>query len=142
MIAGPESPPASNASTESTRSAMDVISGWDLGSDRIQLASTPLRFFNAKLVSGVDLNAAISSLFTDVNRATNSPGNQAMQARDAVIFSYGASLSTRSTYLMVAAGGSENASNDLFIRLSGSAFTTITNGAAGEILSPSSNYLF
>ena len=129
-------------STESTRSSMDVISGWDLGSDRIQLASTPLRFFNAKLVSGVDLNAAISSLFTDVNRATNSTGNQAMQARDAVIFSYGASLSTRSTYLMVAAGGSENASNDLFIRLSGSAFTTITNGAAGEILSPSSNYLF
>ena len=135
--------------TESSRgtSTQDYIVSWDLGSDKLKLPSrtggAPYRFWNAgrSVETATSLDAAISSLFADKDRAT--AGSQAMGEGDVVLFTYGSTTTTRTTYLMAAAGASPSLANDLFIRM-GSGLTTLTpaTGAPlGEILSSSSNYL-
>jgi Ca2+-binding RTX toxin-like protein len=118
---------------QSTRGSatQDYIVNFDLGSDRIKLPSLPGSFFNAGAITATTLDAAITSLYVDKNRAL--AGNQAMASGDAVLFSYkatGALLAT--TYLMVAAGNSANTSADLFIRM-GSGLTGV---AVGQVTTP------
>jgi hypothetical protein len=119
--------------TESTRgtATQDYIVNFDLGSDRIKLASLPGSFFNAGAITAATIDAAITSVYEDKNRAL--AGKQAMASGDAVLFSYkttGATLAT--TYLMVAAGNSANSSADLFIRM-GSGLTGV---AVGQVNTP------
>ncbi|MEI6615285.1 MAG: cadherin-like domain-containing protein, partial [Cyanobium sp. ELA507] len=119
--------------SESTRGTtnQDYIVNFDLGSDRIKLPSLPGSFFNAGAITATTIDAAITSLYVDKNRAL--AGNQAMASGDAVLFSYkatGALLAT--TYLMVAAGNSANSSADLFIRM-GSGLTGV---AVGQVTTP------
>ncbi len=119
--------------SESTRGTtnQDYIVNFDLGSDRIKLPSLPGSFFNAGAITATTIDAAITSLYVDKNRAL--AGNQAMASGDAVLFSYkatGAFFAT--TYLMVAAGNSANSSADLFIRM-GSGLTGV---AVGQVTTP------
>jgi Ca2+-binding RTX toxin-like protein len=119
--------------TESTRgtASQDYIVNFDLGSDRIKLASLPGSFFNAGAITATTLDAAITSVYADKNRAL--AGNQAMASGDAVLFSYkatGALLAT--TYLMVASSTTPNSSSDLFIRM-GSGLTGV---AVGQVTTP------
>ena len=78
----------------------------------------------------------MTSDFTDKNRAL--AGNQSIVAGDAVLFSYGATVSSRLTYLLVASGTTSSINNDLFIRM-GSGLTSL---AVGQIASNASNFLF
>jgi VCBS repeat-containing protein len=118
---------------QSTRGSatQDYIVSFDLGSDRIKLPSLPGSLFNAGAITATNLDAAITSVYADKNRAL--AGNQAMASGDAVLFSYkatGAVLAT--TYLMVAAGNSANSSSDLFLRMG----TGLSGVAVGQVSTP------
>lgn len=84
--------------------------------DRIILNQLPTAAFNAGLVNAASLNAAIASVYQDVD--SNTAGVQPLAANQAVFFSLGINGRTRRDYLLVnddVAGFDAN--NDLLVNL-------------------------
>jgi subtilisin family serine protease len=86
--------------------------------DRIYLPNTPSAIFNAGIISAANLTAAVTAAYADANPTV--VGAQALAANQAVFFSFGATTSTRRTYLAVNdSNPSYNSGSDLFIEVTG-----------------------
>lgn len=101
--------------------------------DLIDLPNIPTATFNAGNISAANLTDAVTVAYADADPTT--PGAQALGANQAVFFSFGATASTRRTYLAVNnSTPSFNANNDLFIEVTGIVGTLATGSLT------SSNY--
>ena len=86
--------------------------------DLIDLAKIPTITFNAGHISAANLTAAVSAAYADADPTTS--GAQALADNQAVFFSFGATASTRRTYLAVNdSSPGYNSGNDLFIEVTG-----------------------
>jgi Ca2+-binding RTX toxin-like protein len=122
-----------NDFTDSLFANPDRIRSFNPGEgDRIDLANIPSATFNAGVLSGANLTAAVTAAYADANRRTS--GLQPLGANQAVFFSFGASASTRRTYLSVNdSTAGFNAGSDLFIEVTGMVGTL----ASGQLNSSS-----
>ena len=86
--------------------------------DRIDLANILTATFNAGNISAANLTAAVSAAYADAD--PKAIGAQALAVNQAVFFSFGATPSTRRTYLAVNDSSPDyNSGNDLFIEVTG-----------------------
>lgn len=127
---------------ESTRgtTSQDLIQDFVAGTDKISLPTTPTGLWNAGNITAASIDAAITSVYADKDRTTTTAGVglQPLQAGEAVLFSMGSTVATRSFYLMVAKGNAPSQADDFFVRIS----TGVSGLAGGQILSSSPNFFF
>lgn len=103
--------------------------------DRIYLVTTPDATFNAGIISAANLTEAVNLAYADAD--PNTPGMQTLGVNQAVFFSFGATTTTRRSYLAVNDNISGyNAASDLFIEVTGMVGTLSTG------LLVSNNYFF
>jgi murein DD-endopeptidase MepM/ murein hydrolase activator NlpD len=103
--------------------------------DRIYLVTTPDATFNAGIISAANLTEAANLAYADAD--PNTPGMQTLGVNQAVFFSFGATTTTRRSYLAVNDNISGyNAASDLFIEVTGMVGTLSTG------LLVSNNYFF
>lgn len=93
--------------------------------DRIYLVTTPDATFNAGIISAANLTEAVNLAYADAD--PNTPGMQTLGVNQAVFFSFGATTTTRRSYLAVNDNISGyNAASDLFIEVTGMVGTLST----------------
>ena len=107
--------------TDSLFANPDRIRSFNPGEgDRLHLPNTPSATFNAGITinSVVNLTAAVTAAYRDANPTV--VGAQALAANQAVFFSFGATTSTRRTYLAVNdSNPGYNSVSDLLIEVTG-----------------------
>ena len=119
-----------NNSTDSLFANPDRIRSFNPTGDRIDLANIPTEgdridlaniltaTFNAGNISATNLTAAVIAAYADAD--PKAIGAQALAVNQAVFFSFGATPSTRRTYLAVNDSSPDyNSGNDLFIEVTG-----------------------
>jgi hypothetical protein len=93
--------------------------------DRIYLVTTPDATFNAGIISAANLTEAVNLAYADAD--PNTPEMQTLGINQAVFFSFGATTTTRRSYLAVNDNISGyNAASDLFIEVTGMVGTLST----------------
>lgn len=93
--------------------------------DRIYLVTTPDATFNAGIISAANLTEAVNLAYADAD--PNTPEMQTLGVNQAVFFSFGATTTTRRSYLAVNDNISGyNAASDLFIEVTGMVGTLST----------------
>ena len=105
--------------TDSLFANPDRIRSFNPGEgDRLHLPNTPSATFNAGIISAANLTAAVTAAYADANPTVI--GAQALAANQAVFFSFGATASTRRTYLAVNdSNPGYNSVSDLLIEVTG-----------------------
>lgn len=105
--------------TDSLFTNPDRIRSFNPGEgDRLYLPNTPSATFNAGIISAANLTAAVTAAYADAN--TTVVGAQALAANQAIFFSFGATTSTRRTYLAVNdSNPGYNSVSDLLIEVTG-----------------------
>ncbi|WP_371415551.1 bluetail domain-containing putative surface protein [Dolichospermum sp. UHCC 0260] len=99
--------------------------------DRIDLANVPTATFNAGNISALNLTAAVIAAYADADPTL--VGAQALAVNQAVFFSFGATPSTRRTYLAVNDSSPDyNSGNDLFIEVTGIVGTLPSGSLASQ----------
>ncbi len=99
--------------------------------DRIDLANIPTATFNAGNISALNLTAAVIAAYADADPTV--VGAQALAVNQAVFFSFGATASTRRTYLAVNDSSPDyNSGNDLFIEVTGIVGTLPSGSLASQ----------
>nr|WP_267904244.1 bluetail domain-containing putative surface protein [Dolichospermum flos-aquae] len=99
--------------------------------DRIDLANVPTATFNAGNISALNLTAAVIAAYADADPTV--VGAQALAVNQAVFFSFGATASTRRTYLAVNDSSPDyNSGNDLFIEVTGIVGTLPSGSLASQ----------
>ena len=106
-------------STDSLFANPDRIRSFNPGEgDRLHLANNPTTIFNAGNISAANLTAAVIAAYADADPTTS--GAQALDVNQAVFFSFGATASTKRTYLSVNdSNPGYNSGSDLFIEVTG-----------------------
>ena len=99
--------------------------------DLIDLANVPTATFNAGNISALNLTAAVIAAYADADPTV--VGAQALAVNQAVFFSFGATASTRRTYLAVNDSSPDyNSGNDLFIEVTGIVGTLPSGSLASQ----------
>jgi Ca2+-binding RTX toxin-like protein len=103
-------------------------------SDRLALsaASLPSKLWNLGLISASSLSAALNAAYADADRVTT--GAQALGSGEALSFTWGATLGTRSAYLVVDdSSNNTDHSTDLFLRTGGLSFSAVGSASVSSV---------
>jgi Ca2+-binding RTX toxin-like protein len=119
-------------STDSLFANPDRIRSFNPGEgDRLHLANNPTTIFNAGNISAANLTAAVTAAYADAD--PTAIGAQTLAANQAVFFSFGATSSTRRTYLSANdSNPGYNSGSDLFIEVTGIVGTLPSGSLASQ----------
>jgi large repetitive protein len=99
--------------------------------DRIALSALPSKFWNLGTITGSNLSTALASAYGDADRTTT--GSQALGSGEAMLFRWGTSTATRTTYLVVENPASISQSDDLFLVVNGLALSAVGSASVSNV---------